>query len=87
MIYSVVLSDEAAKTLLRVDAKLRARLQKRFRQLAVNPYDPRLSAPLTARPGIRKSRVGDWRILFIVSREEALVQVVTVGARGQVYRD
>ena len=81
-----MLSDEAAKMLLRVDAKLRARLQKRFRQLAVNPYDPRLSSPLTDRPGIRKSRVGDWRILFTVNRDQALVQIATVGARGQVYR-
>jgi hypothetical protein len=27
-------------------------------QLAEDPFDPRLSAPLADRPGIRKSRVG-----------------------------
>lgn len=82
MNYSVVLSDEAAKVLLRTDAKLRARLH----QLAENPFDPRLSAPLTDRPGVRKSRVGDWRILFTVDRPARRVQVATVDTRGQVYR-
>ena len=86
MNYRVVLSDEAAKVLLRTDAKLRARLQNRLHQLAENPFDPRLSAPLTDRPGVRKSRVGDWRILFTVDRPARLVQVATVDTRGRVYR-
>ena len=68
------------------DTKLRARLQKRIHELAENPYDPRLSSPLIGRPGVRKSRVGDWRILFTVDREKQLVQVATVDTRGQVYR-
>ena len=85
MNYRVVLADEAAKVLLRTDAKLRA-LQNRLHQLAENPFDPRLSAPLTNRPGVRKSRVGDWRILFTVDRLARAVQVATVDTRGQVYR-
>lgn len=86
MNYSVVLSDEAAKALLRTDAKLRARLQNRLHQLAENPFDPRVSAPLTNWPGVRKSQVGDWRILFTVDRQKGLVQVAAVDTRGQVYR-
>jgi mRNA interferase RelE/StbE len=84
--YRPVLSDEAAKTILRTDSKLRTRLQKRIRELADDPYDPRLSSPLSGRAGVRKSRVGGWRILFTVDRERQLVQVAAVDTRGQVYR-
>jgi len=40
------------------------RLRVRFVQLAENPFDLRLSTPLTERAGVRRSRVGGWRILF-----------------------
>ena len=86
MSYRPLLSNEAAKTILRADSKLRARLQKRIRELADDPYGPRLSSPLTGRIGVRKSRVGGWRILFTVDRERQLVQIASVDTRGQVYR-
>ena len=43
-------------------------------------------APLTERTGVRKSRVGGWRILFIVDRDAKVLYVVTVDTRGQVYK-
>ena len=86
MIYRPVLSDEAAKTIRRADAKLRARLENRIRDLADDPYDSRLSSPLTGRAGVRKSRVGGWRILFTVDQQRRLLQVAAVDTRGQVYR-
>ena len=55
-------------------------------QLAEDPFDPRLSAPLADRPGIRKSWVGGWRILFAVDREAKVIFVLTVDTRGQVYK-
>jgi mRNA interferase RelE/StbE len=84
--YRPLLSDEAAKTIRRADAKLRARLENRIHELAENPYDSRLSSPLTGRAGVRKSRVGGWRILFTVDQQRQLLQVAAVDTRGQVYR-
>jgi mRNA-degrading endonuclease RelE of RelBE toxin-antitoxin system len=55
-------------------------------QLAVDPFDPRLSAPLAERPGIRKSRVGGWRIPFTVDSEAKVVYILTVDIRSQVYK-
>jgi mRNA interferase RelE/StbE len=84
--YRPLLSDEAAKTIRRAGTKLRARLENRIRELAENPYDSRLSSPLTGRAGVRKSRVGGWRILFTVDQQRQLLQVAAVDTRGQVYR-
>lgn len=86
MNFRVSVAHEAEKTLDRLDRPTEQRIRTRFRQLAVDPFDPRLSAPLTERPGIRKSRVGGWRILFAVDREVKVVYILTVDTRGQVYK-
>ena len=86
MSYQVSVSREAEKILDRVDRRTERRLRTRFVQLAEDPFDPRLSAPLTERAGVRKSRVGGWRVLFTVSREARTVYIATVDTRGQVYK-
>lgn len=82
MTYPVVLTRETEKILDRLDRPAEQRIRARFAQLAGDPFDPRLSAPLTERAGIRKSRVGGWRILFIAEREARVLHVVTVDTRG-----
>jgi len=77
---------EAEKILDRLDRPAEQRVRARFVQLAVDPFDSRLSAPLADRPGIRKSRVGGWRVLFTVDREAKVIYILTVDIRGQVYR-
>jgi len=84
--YRIDLSGEAEKVLDRVDRTTERRLRARLAQLAENPFDPRLSSPLTQRAGLRKSRVGGWRILFNIDREALVVFVLTIDTRGQVYK-
>ena len=86
MSYRVILAREAEKILDRLDRPTERRIRTRFVQLAEDPFDPRLSGVLTERAGVRKSRVGGWRILFTVDREAKVLTVVTVDTRGQVYR-
>lgn len=86
MSYRVVIAHEAEKILDRMDRSTERRIRTRFIQLAEDPFDPRLSAPLTERAGVRKSRVGGWRILFTANRETNTLAVLTVDTRGQVYK-
>ena len=86
MSYSVSIAHEAEKILDRLDRPTERRLRFRITQLAKNPFDPRLSAPLVERAGIRKSRVGGWRILISVDREAEILYVLTVDVRGQIYK-
>ena len=86
MNYRVSISHEAEKILDRLDRPTEQRIRTRLVQLAADPFDPRLSAPLTDRPGVRKSRVGGWRVLFTVERDARALYVATVDTRGQVYK-
>ena len=59
---------------------------ERLDRLAEDPPDPRLSAPLTGKGNLRKSRVAGWRIIFSVEDEVTVVAVGTIDRRGQVYQ-
>jgi mRNA interferase RelE/StbE len=84
--YQVRIAHEAGKILDRLDSPTERRIRNRLVQLAEDPFDPRLSAPLVERAGVRKSRVGGWRILFSVDREAEVLYVLTIDTRAQAYR-
>ena len=58
MNYRVVVAHEAEKILDRLDRPTGQRIRTRFVQLAEDPFDPRLSAPLTERAA---------KILYVVT--------------------
>jgi mRNA interferase RelE/StbE len=84
--YRVELSHRAARDLDRLGRDFQERMMRRLEQLAQDPYDARLSRSLTNQGGLRKSRVGGWRILFTMDDEKHLIHVVTIERRGQVYQ-
>ncbi len=86
MRYRLSLAHEAEKVLDRLDSPTERRIRVRLVQLAEDPFDPRLSAPLVERDGVRKSRVGGWRILFGVDRDARVIHVLTIDTRGQIYK-
>ncbi len=86
MSYQVNVTREAEKVLDRLDRPTERRIRQRIALLAEDPFGPRLSAALTERQGLRKSRVGGWRILFTVDHSAEILYVLTVDTRGQVYK-
>ena len=85
MRYEVRLSNRAVKDLDHLDRKTQVRMVDRLAQIAEAPYEPRFSSLLAGQGGLRKSRVGGWRIIFVVDDEARAVNVVTIERRGQVY--
>lgn len=86
MSYRVELAHEVEKLLDRMDSTTERRIRARLLLLSQDPFDPRLSSPLTQRAGVRKSRVGDWRILYTVDKDTQVIYIATVATRGQVYK-
>ena len=87
MNFTVSLSHETAKILLRLPYPLRERFLRKFDELAADPLNTRTSAPLQGKGGVRKSQVGGWRILFTVDGAARIVYIATIGRRGQIYRN
>ncbi len=85
MIFELLFSDQSTKDIERLDQKLQRRVLARTGQLAENPFNPRISKWL-ADTHDRSSRVGDWRIIYEVDKNEKKVSILAVRPRGRAYR-
>lgn len=86
MIYGVHLSLPAKKQLDRLDQVITKRLSDRLKELAFDPYSPRISKAVKMEPGQRTSRVGDWRIIYRVNEMDRQIIVIAFRPRGKAYQ-
>ena len=84
MSYTVYLLSEPRKHLPRIPKRDRERLYEAMRELAQNPRPPSC-LKLEASEGWRL-RVGDYRIVYLISDEEKTVTIVRVRHRSEAYR-
>jgi mRNA interferase RelE/StbE len=82
--YSVRIKASAAKALARIDASDRERLVRAIDDLVTNPH---VGTALKGEwNGLRRIRIGAYRIVFEVQNAELVVLVVRIGHRSRVYR-
>lgn len=84
MSWSVRIKNSARKELRRITDADRRRLILAIDGLAENPY--RGSALKGELTGLRRVRVGSYRIIYEIRDSELVVLVVRIGHRRQVYR-
>ena len=84
MSFSIRIKESAAKELRRVSKPDRARIVAAIDRLSETPHlGTSLKGDLR---GLRRIRVGDYRILYEVRDKELVVLVVRVAHRGDAYR-
>ncbi len=84
MIFSIRIKGSAAKELERVAKPNRARIIEAIDRLAENPFlGNALKGELR---GLRRLRVGDYRVLYEVQDDALLVLVVRIAHWRDVYR-
>ena len=84
MIYSVRIKASAVKALKKIALKDRERVISAIDALAINPAAGGVLKGEFA--GLRRLRVGDYRIVYEVNDGELLVLVIRIGYRLGVYR-
>jgi mRNA interferase RelE/StbE len=82
--YSIRIKRSAAKELHRLAPEIRARLVEAIDRLADEPLAG--SALKGEFSGLRRLRVGEYRIIYEAIRRELTILVVRVGHRQSVYR-
>ena len=84
MSFSIRIKESAAKELRRVAKPDRARIVAAIDRLSETPHlGTSLKGDLR---GLRRIRVGDYRILYEARDKELVVLVVRVAHRGDAYR-
>jgi len=82
--YSLQIKSSAAKALARIPKKDRIRLIESIDRLR---SEPNAGGVLKGEfSGLRRLRVGNYRVVYEVVDDQLLVYVIRVAHRGQVYR-
>jgi mRNA interferase RelE/StbE len=82
--FEVKLSKRAFRELSSLDMATKSRVIQRLEELRDDPF-PRGVVKLQGRKDTYRTRVGDYRVLYEVRREEGLVLVEKVDHRSGVY--
>ena len=84
MSYSIRIKESAARELRRIRKPDRVRIVAAIDRLADTPHlGTALKGGLT---GLRRLRVGDYRVLYEIRDEELVVLVIRVAHRRDAYR-
>lgn len=86
MSYRLELSHQAKKTLKLLDKATIKRLEQRFIELSLSPLDSRHCQPLEMGEGEWKTRVGNWRIIYVVNEVENTIYIFSIEPRSKAYR-
>jgi addiction module RelE/StbE family toxin len=81
------LARRAEAQLLALPGALRVRMERRLNSLLADPRHAGTKAlGGTLRP-LRSLRVGDYRAIYLVDDESAVIRVTHIGHRSRVYTD
>lgn len=84
--YKVTFTTQAAKSLLKMHRNTANLIREKLEQLAIDPFASNPNAKkLQGRPGYRL-RVGDWRVIYEINKDEVLIIVMKIAPRGEVYK-
>jgi mRNA interferase RelE/StbE len=85
MPYAISIAPAALRSLRKLDAPVRKRIETAIDRLTDAPR-PTACVKLSGVPNGWRLRVGDWRILYAIDDRRQTVLVVDVGHRREIYR-
>ena len=88
MSWTIKISSHAERYFKKLDKKLRQRLKKELLVLGdcENPMDHKDVKPLTGDlRGFYRLRIGGYRVIFGLVKEEKIIAVVNIVPRGDAY--
>lgn len=83
-LYSIAWKNSAAKELKKLPKDTIGRILKAVEQLAMTPYPPGVKNLIGAEHTYR-IRAGDYRIIYSVTTETLIIEIIKVGHRKDVY--
>lgn len=85
MPFVIELAASAEREFKALDRSTQRRIASRIEALAKDPFHPGVQKP-QGEPGLYRSRVGDYRIIFRVDGKRVRVLILKIGHRREVYR-
>ena len=84
--YKITYTTQAVKALLKMPRNSAQLIREKMEQVADDPFATIPNAKkLQGRPGYRL-RVGDWRVIYEINKDEVIIIVMKIAPRGEVYK-
>lgn len=83
--YLITFSKQADKALRKMPSNIAQNIVKKIKKLSINPDIMKNVKKLTDHLGFRL-RSGDWRIIYVINKNEKLIQIVKIKTRGDAYK-
>jgi mRNA interferase RelE/StbE len=84
--YRTIFHDKAKDQLRGIEREQAIRILAKLTELETDPHGFS-SLALTERPGQRRLRVGNYRVIYMIDHDQLVIWVVEVGHRSTVYDD
>ncbi len=85
-IWEIILTKPAVKIYDKSNKVMQKRLDRCFEALEKNPLYGSNIMPLTGKlKGLYRYRVGDWRIIYRLFKEDMIVEIIAILTRGDAY--
>lgn len=89
MSWTIKVSSKAEKYFKRLDNNIKQRIKEILSEMSLltNPREHFSVKPLTGQlKGFYRLKVGDYRIIFSILKEDRIIAVVNIAPRGDVYK-
>lgn len=83
--YALEYSEKAVKIIKKLDKTIAVPILEKLERLASNVDEVKHLALTGNLSGLYKLRVGDYRVLYSLNREERIITVENLGHRKEVY--
>jgi mRNA interferase RelE/StbE len=84
-VYKITYTTQAAKSLLKMPRNTASLIREKLAQIANDPFASIPNAKkLQDKPGYRL-RIGDWRVIYEINKDEVMIIVMKIAPRGEVY--
>ena len=85
--YKITFSNDAEKTLGKLDRPMINRIFQAIEQLSNDPYNsPNTKKMKGKEDQVHRLRVGNFRIIYEIINDKLIVFVVRIGPRGDIYK-
>jgi mRNA interferase RelE/StbE len=85
-VYKITFTNQASKALLKMPRNTAQLIREKLDQIAIDPFASIPNAKkLLGRPGYRL-RIGDWRVIYEINKDEISIIVMKIAPRGEVYK-
>ena len=82
--WKIQYTQNAAKSVRKLNTVLRNRIRKGIEELITNPdLGKQLTGPLK---GLRSLRIGDYRVIYKKDTNEVIVLIIAIGHRKRIYK-